>query len=757
MRWLLFLAGLCAPLVHAIHESEVGVVDWHKLQIGVPLTGSLLTSLSFHVPRERQSADGLLLSATSSNVLAAVYAGNGSVAWRYIYDASDPIVLYQQHKDIVATLSGPGGSTLRTFDSSTGHLILEKRLHKPDTARILEPSDVGTAISFPSDDTSDVLALTSAYTIRRISSSGNVVWTWTSPDQTSSVIYSHILTTPDVIYALGLTKSFRSYNLHVTTLSPTTGSILASADIASDITSGPNSLLPLTTPKGPQVAWLEGEYLRTVVLTPSLGGKAALHTGAEYASVVDVGLSAKGHFVALKADGTGRVLKLDEKGVKLVWEFDDSAKSEHNAPSLYSGGLDADGHPYVARVFWSHALQKASVHVYAPHLADGKGLVSGFTFSFQTNVHGIIKHAALYAALPKPYDVIPYLALTTSTGAIQLWQGERALWTREEGLSRIGVAEMVEMPERKTVAAARGAETFLQRLQRQMRDAKDFPQYLIHFVKRFATGSYASATSRATPSTENDSLTRDAFGFRKVIVTATELGKVYGLDSSSGEVLWSRVLGLGWAAQTGGHIVPVKIFVTRTVADAEPEEGGPQAVLVAQRIADNGLVDTVVFHFEALTGKEVDSSSPPGDILHGTDIISGPLLGAYLLEKETKVVVLVDEFRQVYLYPDTPASSKRTSHRQFTGHQPVLDAGLQGRAQLHPTFASSLPPHEDILALVTRPSDPVASLGKSQSYKRLNGSDGEAYVGDATWEERTWKEVVRLREDMFWARVGGVR
>ena len=31
------------------------------------------------------------------------------------------------------------------------------------------------------------------------------------------------------------------------------------------------------------------------------------------------------------------------------------------------------------------------------------------------------------------------------------------------------------------------------------------------------------------------------------------------------------------------------------------------------------------------------------------------------------------------------------------------------------------------------------------------------FVGDATWEERTWKEIVRLREDMFWARVGGIR
>ncbi|OBZ67464.1 Rab guanine nucleotide exchange factor SEC2 [Grifola frondosa] len=34
--------------------------------------------------------------------------------------------------------------------------------------------------------------------------------------------------------------------------------------------------------------------------------------------------------------------------------------------------------------------------------------------------------------------------------------------------------------------------------------------------------------------------------------------------------------------------------------------------------------------------------------------------------------------------------------------------------------------------------------------------DYAGYVGDSTWEERTWKELVRLREEMFWARIGGV-
>jgi len=38
-----------------------------------------------------------------------------------------------------------------------------------------------------------------------------------------------------------------------------------------------------------------------------------------------------------------------------------------------------------------------------------------------------------------------------------------------------------------------------------------------------------------------------------------------------------------------------------------------------------------------------------------------------------------------------------------------------------------------------------------------NESDAQIYVGDATWEERTWRELTKLREEMFWARIGAVR
>jgi hypothetical protein len=58
-------------------------------------------------------------------------------------------------------------------------------------------------------------------------------------------------------------------------------------------------------------------------------------------------------------------------------------------------------------------------------------------------------------------------------------------------------------------------------------------------------------------------LYRDAFGFAKVIVMITSTGKIYGIHSSTGSILWSRILGLDF-----GMIVPdPKLHIIRSVLD----------------------------------------------------------------------------------------------------------------------------------------------------------------------------------------------
>jgi hypothetical protein len=86
---------------------------------------------------------------------------------------------------VIVSLSGPGGAFLRSFDYSTGQLILEKRLHPSHVGYRLDPDDSGLGTSVAVIEGSpDIFALTSGHTVQRIGESGKVHWVWQSPDNT---------------------------------------------------------------------------------------------------------------------------------------------------------------------------------------------------------------------------------------------------------------------------------------------------------------------------------------------------------------------------------------------------------------------------------------------------------------------------------------------------------------------------------------------------------------------------------------------
>lgn len=85
---------------------------------------------------------------------------------------------------VVAALSGPGGSTYRTYDASNGTLILEKRLHSPEVGHLSEPHHLGKFVAF-SPDGPDAYVLTNGHTISKIdNNTGKIKWTWSSEDKT---------------------------------------------------------------------------------------------------------------------------------------------------------------------------------------------------------------------------------------------------------------------------------------------------------------------------------------------------------------------------------------------------------------------------------------------------------------------------------------------------------------------------------------------------------------------------------------------
>ncbi|KAH7882607.1 hypothetical protein F5I97DRAFT_2067794 [Phlebopus sp. FC_14] len=812
----LLLASLCL-VASALHESEVGIVDWHTKLIGVPLLDSAHTQPTIH--------DDLVLTATSNNVLAALNVTDGSIVWRSIHQEEDNIFGFKVHDSTVSTLSGPGGSMLRIYDLYSGSLMLEKRLHSPSDGRARDRNDGGVLlVPVPSaggdinptgeDGHRTLLVLTNGDTLRRLDAlSGSVQWTWESPDQGSLIRYTHVHPLRSTIYLVGYARiaghdspspsyTSNAYTLHVTTLDLGTGELIASVNIPARVGGLGNYMLlnsaastsSNSTTQDPCLAWLGSSpssptstsTLYVAPLSPKLEGQVLHVPGVKYARIMDVGLAESGQFVAVKEEnGAVQAMRYVDGSVRSIWEFGDAAPSATHSESHFVGTRNAQGEPTIGRIYWSAVHGKVIHQTFVPQFALDKGSVSGYALPFATVDHGAVRHVA--CSMDSGSGKTRVL-LTTSTGSLQLWVNDQLRWMREEGLAGVGIIGVVDVSGSSLIEGEKGVDIgemeddgFWEKVRRQFGDLKDFPAYALNFATRFVTGSYSVTLPPSPSSIPSNSLNgtmhypplsaslsslsrKDTFTYNNnilILPTSPTPGapstKLFAIDSSSGAVLWSRVLGLGWAVEVGGHIVPVKIFQRNAASSRTGDlSGEKEVVLVTQRRADNGLVDTVVFHVDPLTGEDVswryydvdaenetrdgtrDSDRGP---LEGVDVIQGPLIDAYILPDEDGTLVLLDEFLQVYPYPSTPSAEAslaalalsihlalragRAGQAQILGHQLGKSEDLSKHWVAYPTWRVSFAAGEEIQAIVKREQGPVASIGKVLGdrrtlYKYLN-------------------------------------
>ncbi|KAJ7777155.1 hypothetical protein B0H16DRAFT_1879286 [Mycena metata] len=688
---------LCTPLSLAIHESDVGVIDWHKKLIGVPLAPPIV-----HYAVTNKTTQRVLLVPTSSNVLAALNATDGSVVWRYVFDNSDGIASFHVNGDAVVALSGPGATMMRSFESLTGFLSFEKRLEAPTTEL--------SAVDVVFEPNTGAMFVLNTHLITRV---GEVQWTWDAPDK--QMPYSKLVHTGAALYAVGVSQATAS--LHLAAVNPITGAQINTAwkhlppSVSSFVVSGDTVIwvVPAT------------ESLGFVLLSPSLRESIRTEKTLKWLAVVDVDLRDKELFVGVLTSGEARVLKVQEGG---VLESMHAFPANDGPQALFAGGLDEEGAPYIARL-WTSTAQAISVEIYTP----GKDVVKT-SLPLNTHKHGTVAHLAIDGLR---------LVITTSTGAIQAWEKDQLVWGREESLATIDVATFVELPLPERIAHVNlEDESILARLARQIEDAQDFPAYAAAFAERFVTGAPPREEVVVSAHDRSAALARDAFGFKQVLVTATAYGSLFGLDTASGAVLWTRVFGLGWAGDSvGGVVKPLKIYVV----EGEGESEGKDVVVIAHRKANNKLVDTVLFRVDPLTGASVTPfEENTNGLLEGTDVIQGPLTEAFRIP-DSDVIILIDEFFQINPYPDTEASvaliarlasklylpfmENFSDGPRIVGHGLKLDKNVSDKYLAYRTWGLSLPAGARVKSIVKPRVGPVASLGKvlgnrTTLYKYLN-------------------------------------
>ncbi|KAJ6580850.1 hypothetical protein B0H19DRAFT_982420 [Mycena capillaripes] len=689
MFLLLFALLLWSPLSLAIHESDVGVIDWHKKLIGVPLAPPVI----------RHTSNGsVLLVPTASNVLAALNTTDGSVVWRYVFGKQDHIASFHAGGDVVVALSGQGASILRSFEALTGLISLEKRVEVPTGV------SVGIDVAFE-PNTGAVFVLNTD----RITRVGEVQWSWEAPDK--SMPYSKLVHTGAALYAVG--NAMHSASLHLAALNPVSG-----VEIQTTWKHLPPRVSGLVV-AGDTVVWVDPvtESLGFIHLVPSLKGNIRVEKTMKWLAVVDVDLRDQELLVGVLATGEAKVLQVRTGG---VIESIHSFPSNDGPQAIFAGGLNKAGEPYIARL--TTIAKTTTVEIYTP----GKDMLTA-TIPLDTHKHGAVTHLAIDGTR---------LVITTSTGAVQLWEQDQLVWGREEALAAVNRAVFVELPLPERVARVNvDGESFFSRLIRQIEDAKDFPAYAVAFAQRFVMGTPPREEVVVSAHNSTASLARDAFGFKQVLVTATGYGSLFGLDTASGAVLWTRVLGLGAVGdEVGGAVTPVKIFVVDGEADSK------DVVVIAQRNVTN-LIDTVLFRIDPLTGASVSPTERDTNrLLQGTDVIAGSLTEAFMLPG-SDVIILIDEYFQINPYPDTEASTALVARLapslylpfienfsdgpRVVGHGLKLDPNLSDKYIAFRTWGLSLPPSERVKSIVKPRIGPVASLGKvlgnrTTLYKYLN-------------------------------------
>lgn len=133
-------------------------------------------------------------------------------------------------------------------------------------------------------------------------------------------------------------------------------------------------------------------------------------------------------------------------------------------------------------------------------------------------------------------------ALILQSGDWEIVRNGDSVWLRSESLAGAIAAVFCEPPKEKGLAEQLALEShssllraFVHRLKRHVSGIKDLPS-----IARSLPGSTSLSLFEFQPSSETQGPNRDTFGFRKLIIVATEQGRLIGLDTGNlGKVVWN--------------------------------------------------------------------------------------------------------------------------------------------------------------------------------------------------------------------------
>jgi outer membrane protein assembly factor BamB len=159
---------------------------------------------------------------------------------------------------------------------------------------------------------------------------------------------------------------------------------------------------------------------------------------------------------------------------------------------------------------------------------------------------------------------------------IELYDGHGALlWRRHEALAGVRAALFVDLPTHSS--HDRKPSNWFERVAWQ-----------VQALARLARGVSGAATAAASATAVDAPLVGDTFAFEKLLLLSTEVGRLYAVRSTTGEVVWSRAFAASGSGGARLDIVDVRVLSAATTTSAA--NGGSAVLGVVARDAASGAL-----------------------------------------------------------------------------------------------------------------------------------------------------------------------
>ena len=688
---LLCLTLSILPSTLAIYADDAYHVDYHHQLLGVPQPHTTF----FHRPRPLDKAS-LLFTLSDLGVIGAVNPGTGEVVWRQLLaeKVGDNVGFFRPVEGEGSVVSAIG-SRVDAWDAMSGKENWGNSF--VGTAKDLEVMEKAAGAKGPKD----ILVLFDEHgkgLLRKLAgANGNVVWEY--KDESADVPLQ-VSTDVKNVYLVSLHGAWGGYNVKVTVLDPVTGKKITEYTLStkSDVHSAEDVLLVGANSAAPIVAWTDKTLKALKVHILGKSGEQSLPLKEVDGVITKVTLHAPHlvqslpHFLVHSQSASSN--RADVYHINLA---SGNIKQAFELPKLPGLGAISTG-SQDANVYFTRFTEDEIILI----SSNSHGVLGRWPVTVEKD-HGSLSHG-VSEIVKKATDsyAVRSAVVTTNDEWVLVRNGAEA-WTRPEGLSGAVAAEWAELPESETLAKTLEAEAhsnplaaYIHRVNRHIDDLQYLPGWLQSLPVRLLNSILPIEVGSQKPGV----LTRDSFGFNKLVIVATQRGRVYGLDAGNqGSIVWS----------TKAHNV------------AAGKKWAVRGIFV-----NSFQVYANVYGSE---GEQITLNTTTGEILEevGSQALS-PITGVVPIETPSGQWILpIGVDGKIEDMPSKQAPKETIVVRGSNGDIKGIkfdNQGAQGEATIQWSFLPAS--GQKVINLVSRPAhDPVASIGKvlwdrNVLYKYLN-------------------------------------